>query len=70
METIPADQMIPGTIYHVIYQQGSKLLSHTGKYIGREGTIDGAYLLFERTPYGSQPFEIPLKSVRRVNTAN
>lgn len=70
MATIRPGQMIPGRVYRVAYQLGSKVLHHEGKYLGREVTFEGDYLLFEYPPFGSQPFEIHLPSVRSVEGVN
>lgn len=70
MATLRPSQMVPGRVYRVAYQVGAKLLHHEGKYLGREVTHEGDYLLFEYQPFGSQPFEILLASVRSVEAGD
>lgn len=68
MTAIRPELMVPGNVYRVTYQRGSKLLHHEGRYIGREAAFEGDYLLLAREPVGSQPFEIFLPSVRKIET--
>lgn len=66
MTAIPPELMVPGNVYRVTFQRGSKFLHHQSRYIGREVTFEGDYLLLAQEPVGSQPFEIFLPSVRKI----
>ena len=68
MTEIDIGKMVPGTVYRVTYERGGKTMTHEGKYIGREGTVTGDYLVFEPPPRSGHPAGIYMPSVRKVET--
>lgn len=70
MVVIEVGRMIPGTVYRVAYQKGDKHLLHEGKYLGREVSSRGDYMIFEHLPFGSSPVSILIERVVLVETVD
>lgn len=70
MTEIDIGNMVPGTVYRVTYERGGNTMTHEGKYVGREGTPTGDYLVFEPQPplESGDPAGISVPTVRKVET--